>query len=310
MVGRLEKVKLQKVWAHEAKNFTTWMENNIGILSEHIGLNLTVLEREKSAGAFSADIFAEGPNGDTVVIENQLGKTDHDHLGKLITYLSNLEAKTAIWISSHPRPEHITAVNWLNEVSPPDTSFYLVKVEAFKIGDSEPAPLFTALCEPSQEAKQIGEQKHHLAERQLQRLEFWKQLLDKAKIKTNIHSNVSPGKDNWVSAGAGKSGLGWSYSVLMDKGFVELSIDLGPDKKEETDKIYEKFLADRERIEKEFGEPLVWDQIEGRRVCRIKSFSSAGGLKDESTWEKLQDDMVDRMVRFSKALKPVLAKVK
>ncbi len=108
MVGILEKVDLRKVWVKEAKDFTTWLESNLDILSEHIGFDISPLEREKAAGTFSADIFAEGPNGDTVVIENQLEKTDHDHLGKLVTYLSNLEAKTAIWITSNPRPEHIT----------------------------------------------------------------------------------------------------------------------------------------------------------------------------------------------------------
>jgi len=310
MVGRLLKVDLRKVWIKEAKDFTTWLENNLDILSEQLGFDLSPLEKEKSAGTFSADIFAEGPNGDTVVIENQLEKTDHDHLGKLITYLSNLEAKTAIWITSDPRPEHVTAINWLNEISPPDTSFFLVKVEAYKIGDSEPAPFFTAICAPSEEAKQIGEQKEHLAERHLRRLEFWKQLLDRAKSKTNLHSNVSPGKDNWVTAGAGKSGMGWSYSITMDKGSVELFVDRGPEKKDETDRIFEKILNDREKIEKEFGEPLIWDRVEGRRVCRIKSLCKIGGLKDMASWDRIQEDMIDRMVRLEKALRPILSTIK
>jgi len=310
MVGRLENVDLRKVWVKEAKDFTTWLESNLDILSEHLGFDLSPLEREKSAGTFSADIFAEGPNGDTVVIENQLEKTDHDHLGKLVTYLSNLEAKTAIWITSNPRPEHITAVNWLNEISPPDTSFFLVKVEAYKIGDSEPAPLFTSICAPSEEAKQIGEQKQHLAERHLKRLDFWKQLLEKAKSKTNLHSNVSPSKDNWITAGAGKSGMGWSYAITMDKGSVELFINRGPDKKDETDKIYERISEDRDKIENEFGEPLIWDRVEGRRVCRIKSISEIGGLKDTDSWDQIQEDMIDRMTRLEKALRPSLSKIK
>ena len=310
MVGRLEKVDLRKVWIKEAKDFTTWLENNLDILSEHVGFDLSPLEREKAAGTFSADIFAEGPNGDTVVIENQLEKTDHDHLGKLITYLSNLESKTAIWITSNPRPEHITAINWLNEISPSDTSFFLVKVEAYKIGDSEPAPLFTAICAPSEEAKQIGAQKQHLAERHLMRLEFWKQLLEKAKSKTNLHSNVSPSKDNWITAGAGKSGMGWSYSITMDKGSVELFIDRGPDKKDETDKIYGKIFEDGKKIQDQFGEPLIWDKVEGRRVCRIKSLSEAGGLNDSDSWDQIQEDMIERMIRLEKSLKPALSKIK
>jgi hypothetical protein len=310
MVGRLEKVDLRKVWIKEAKDFTTWLENNLDILSEQLGFDLSPLEREKSAGTFSADIFAEGPNGETVVIENQLEKTDHDHLGKLITYLSNLEAKAAIWITSDPRPEHVAAINWLNEISPPDTSFFLVKVEAYRIGNSDPAPFFTAICAPSEEAKQIGEQKEHLAERHLRRLEFWKQLLDKAKSKTNLHSNVSPGKDNWVTAGAGKSGMGWSYVITMDKGSVELFIDRGPEKKDETDRIFEKILSDKGKIENEFGEPLIWDKVEGRRVCKIKSICEIGGLKDTALWDRIQEDMINRMVRLEKAFRPILSTIK
>lgn len=310
MVGRLSKVDLRIVWMKEAKDFSTWLENNLDILSEQIGFNLSPLEREKSAGAFSADIFAEGPNGDTVVIENQLEKTDHDHLGKLITYLSNLEAKTAIWITSDPRPEHANAVNWLNEISPADTAFFLIKVEAYKIGESEPAPLFTTICAPSEEAKKIGEQRQHLAARHLERLDFWEQLLEKAKLKTKLHINVSPSKDNWIAAGAGKSGMGWSYSITMNKGSVELYIDRGAEKKDETDKIFEKIYNSREKIESQFGESLVWDKVEGRRICRIKSFCEIGGLKDTELWEKIQDDLIDRMVRLEKTLKPLLLAIR
>jgi len=309
MVGRLDRVNLREVWAKEASDFTSWLSNNLDILSDHIDCNLSLLEREKKTGTFSADIFAEGPNGETAVIENQLEKTDHDHLGKLITYLSNLEAKIAIWITSDPRPEHTTAIIWLNEISPPDTSFYLVKVEAYKIGNSEPAPLFSTISGPSPEAKEIGEQKQDLAERHLMRIEFWKQLLDKAKALTPLHSNVSPSKDNWVTAGAGKSGMGWSYSITMNKGSAELFIDRGPDKKEETNEIYEIIFKDREKIENAFGEALEWDKKEGRRVCRIKSHCVIGGLNDTDSWAEIQDDMIDKMKRLEEALRPSLGKI-
>jgi len=309
MVGRLDSVELREVWAKEASDFTSWLGDNLDILSDHIGCQLSLLEREKKAGAFSADLFAEGPNGVTVVIENQLEKTNHDHLGKLITYISNLGAKIAIWITSDPRPEHTTAVIWLNEISPLDTSFYLVKVEAYKIGDSEPAPLFSTISGPSPEAKVRGEEKQDLAERHLQRLEFWKQLLDKAKEITTLHANVSPSKDNWVTAGAGKSGMGLSYSITMDKGSVELYIDRGPDRKEETDQIYGMIVRERDKIEEAFGGNLEWDKKEGRRVCRIKSHSTIGGLKNTDLWDEIQNDMIDRMNRLEKALRPFLQKI-
>jgi len=309
MIGRLERVNLREVWANEATNFTTWLERHLDILSEHIGIDLSALEREKSVGSFSADIYAEGPNGDTVVIENQLEKTDHDHLGKLVTYLSYLEAKTAIWITSDPRPEHATAINWLNEIAPLDVSFFLVKVEAYKIGDSEPAPLFTTICGPSPEAKIVGKQKQELAGRYLKRLGFWTELLEKARNKTNLHSNISPSKDNWIMAGAGKSGMGWLYNIVMTEALVELFIDRGADRKEETDEIYEKLLNDREGIEKRFGEALIWDQVEGRRVCRIKSICKFGGLKNEDSWDQIQEDLIDRMMRLEGALREPLSKI-
>ena len=83
-------------------------------------------------------MVGEDDNGQVVIIENQLTKSDHDHLGKLITYLTAIEAKVAIWIVSDPRPEHVGAIGWLNESSP--AAFYLLKLEAIKIGDSTPAP--------------------------------------------------------------------------------------------------------------------------------------------------------------------------
>ena len=310
MVGKLEKVELRKVWEKEASDFTTWLAEHLDVLSEYIDYPLSLLEREKPAGAFSADLFAEGNNGETVVIENQLEKTDHDHLGKLITYLSNLDAKTAIWITPLPRPEHVEAVTWLNEITPPDTAFYLVRIEAFRIGTSEPAPLFTTVAGPSEEAKERGEKKQELAERYVNRLRFWEKLLTRAKDRTSLHANVSPSKDNWLNAGAGTSGVAYGYTIRMEKGCVELFIDRGPQKKEETDAFFAKLQANSSEIEQAFGQALEWDRVEGRRICRIKSHSVLGGLRDEEQWPEIQDDMIERMIRLENALRPHVKKLK
>jgi hypothetical protein len=148
-ISRLEPVPLRELWRNETLDFTTWLAENLDFLGETLGMDLSLVEREASAGSFSADILAEDGNGNPVIIENQLERTDHDHLGKLITYLSNLDAKTAFWITSEPRPEHEKAVHWLNEALPADTAFYLVKIEAYRIGDSPPAPLLTVVAGPS-----------------------------------------------------------------------------------------------------------------------------------------------------------------
>ena len=149
MIGKLEHVPLREIWRHEARDFSSLLFENCDVLSDQIGISIAPLEKEKSVGPFNVDIWAEDSNGGTVIIENQLEKTDHDHLGKLFTYMSNLDAKIGIWISSHPRNEHRTAITYLNEIAPADTAFYLVKLEAYRIGESQPAPLFTVEAGPS-----------------------------------------------------------------------------------------------------------------------------------------------------------------
>src|SRR5690625_2679253 len=124
-----------------------------------------------------------------VIIENQLEKSNHDHLGKLITYLSAVGADCAIWIVSEPRSEHVKAVAWLNEST--STDFYLIKIEAIKIGDSLPAPLFTVIVGPSEEAREVGEAKKEMKERHVLRKQFWTTLLERARDKTTLHSNIT-----------------------------------------------------------------------------------------------------------------------
>ena len=115
MIGKIERVKLREVWKHEAYDFTRWLEENIDVLNDVLDISIVNVEREKKAGTFSVDLVGEDDSGNVVVIENQLEKSDHDHLGKLITYLVAMDAKVAIWIVSNPRPEHINAISWLNE---------------------------------------------------------------------------------------------------------------------------------------------------------------------------------------------------
>ena len=98
MIGKLERLPLREVWKHEAQDFTTWLEENIEILNESLDLSLSGAEREKRAGTLNVDLIAEDDAGNPVVIENQLEKSNHDHLGKLITYMSVIGSKTAIWI--------------------------------------------------------------------------------------------------------------------------------------------------------------------------------------------------------------------
>jgi hypothetical protein len=307
-IGKLERVSLRSIWPNEARDFTTWLAENLDFLGEALGVDLSLVEQEASAGTFSADILAEDGGGNLVIIENQLERTDHDHLGKLITYLSNMEAKTAFWITSDPRPEHEAAIHWLNEMLPVDVAFYLVKLEAYRIGESAPAPLVSIVAGPTPEAKQIGGQKKELAERHVLRLEFWGQLLERAKEHTRLHAGRSPGKDHWLSTGAGKAGLGFNYVIRTHDAQVELYIDTGDADANKT--IFDQLAVNKERAEEAFGEPLDWQRLDDRRASRIRYVIPGGGIRDRDRWPEIQEAMIAAMVRLEQALKPGIRRLK
>ena len=308
MIGKLERVALREVWKHEALDFTRWLQDNVEILNDILDLNLSSAEREQPAGAFSVDLVAEDETGNPVVIENQLEKSDHQHLGKVITYLTAIGAKIAIWIVADPRPEHVRAISWLNESSEAD--FYLVKVEAVRIGDSPPAPLLTLITGPSEETREVKATKKDLAERDILRRRFWTDLLETAKAKTKLHANISPSKHSWISAGAGIYGLIFGYVIRQHDGRVELYIDRGKGAEDENREIFETLRRDREATEERFGEPLEWQELEGRRACRIMRSVEVGGYRDEAKWPEVHEAMTDAMARLEKALKPRIGKLR
>jgi len=309
MIGKLKKVPLREIWKNEAKDFTTWLAENIDTLSEEIGLTLSVMSREKAVGDFSLDLIAEDSDGQLTIIENQLEKTNHDHLGKVLTYISNLEAKTAIWISSEPREEHIKAINWLNEYTPDDVSFYLVKIEAVKIGDSDPAPMFSVVAQPTETAKSVGQEKKEYAERHHLRKEFWTLLIDKLKGKTKLHANLSPAIYHWMGTGAGKSGIGYNYVVTNDYVSSEVYLDRGKDYPSLNKERFDALFAHKEEIEKVFGDQLSWERLDKKRASRIVIRFKGFGLKDKETWNEAQDKMIDSMIRLEKTFKPYIEKL-
>lgn len=306
-IGRLQRVDLRELWPDEARDFTPWLAENLEVLGEALGLTLSLEEQEASVGPFAADLVAADGQGALVVIENQITKTDHDHLGKLVTYIVNMGAKRAVWISSDPRPEHAKVVEWLNEITPPDTAIYLVRVEAYRIGDSPPAPLFTVVAGPSEVGKAAGRAREEMAERHRLRWEFWEGLLAKIRSKgMSLHANLSPTTENWLSTGAGKAGFAYVYRITKDWAAAELYIDRGPGTEEETERIFQELHAKKEQIESEFGGPLVWDRAEGRRARMVRARLDNGGLKDRERWPEIQEAMVETMQRLYKALSPHL----
>ena len=298
---------MRDVWQHEALDFTTWLQENLEVLNDVLDLQLSSAEREQSAGAFSVDLVAEDQDGAPVVIENQLEKSNHDHLGKLITYLTAISATSAIWIVSDPRPEHVAAISWLNQSTNAD--FYLLKLEAVKIENSLPAPLLTLIVGPSEESKGFGATKKGLAERSTIRQQFWTELLERAREKTKLHAAISPGHGEYIRTGAGKAGLSFNYVIRKHRAFVQLYVDRGKEAGDENTAIYDQLFLHKNEIESEFGDKLVWQRLEGIRACRIKKYIKIGGLADKEKWPEIQSAMIEAMVRLESAFRPYISKL-
>ena len=190
----------------------------------------------------------------------------------------------------------------MRETLPADTAFYLLKIEAYRIGTSDPAPLFTIVAGPSVESKQIGGQKKELAERHILRLEFWKALLEISKSKTRLFERISPGKDSWISVGAGRSGITYAFVIRMQDAQVEFYIDRM--KVEENKAFFDALFREKSKIEATFGSALDWQRLDARRSCRIRYVIEGHGLLDREDWPTLQEQMVDAMVKLHKAFDP------
>jgi hypothetical protein len=306
-VSRLERVDLRQVWKHEAYDFTQWLQDNADILSDATGLSLVNVEREKAAGDFSIDLVAEDEGGGKVIIENQLGKSDHDHLGKLITYLTAMEAHTAIWIVADPRPEHVAAVAWLND-STRSAKFYLLKVEAVRIGESLPAPLLTLIVGPSVETEGVARAKDEFAERYDTRRRWWSALV--ARPDAKMHAHITPGRYHWIGTSSGIRGLNFNYTVTQNECAAELYIDRGDGLEAENKAIFDQLFAHKAEIDGTFGAPLSWERLDDKRACRIRVRVPGGYRSPEEEWPNIQAAQVSAMTRLVAALKPSLSALK
>ena len=299
-IGRLQRVELRNVWSHEAHDFTRWLEQNIDVLNDAIGFTLSIVERETAAGDFRVDLVAEDESGQSVIIENQLERSNHDHLGKLLTYLTVFEAKTAIWIVKEARAEHIGVISWLNELSP-SASFYLLKLEAVQIDDSRFAPLLTLIVGPSEEIREIGETKKEFNERDSLRFRFFTQLIERSQQKTSLFQNISPSttSNNMIRVGAGKAGVHFAYLIQAHTADVELRLN-------NNEELFNTLLEKQGEIQQAFGQPLEWRQLPtDRNLCRISKKLETGGYRDDQNrWAAIQDTMIDAMIKLEQIFKP------
>ncbi|HHB81248.1 MAG TPA: DUF4268 domain-containing protein, partial [Aliiroseovarius sp.] len=169
-LGRLQKVDLRDTWRTEDRDFTPWLaeEQNLTLLGDTLGIDLELEAVEQNVGPFRADILCKDTLSDRwVLVENQLERTDHTHLGQLMTYAAGLDAVTIVWIAARAADEHRAAMDWLNEITDSEVRFFLLEVELWKIGDSPAAPKFNVVAKPSDWSRVASGAKKAIAQREL-----------------------------------------------------------------------------------------------------------------------------------------------
>ena len=203
-LDKLKKVDLRDVWPHEALDFTKWLseEPNLAMLSSAVGIELELIETESSVDSFNVDIYAqEAGTGRKVIIENQLEDTNHDHLGKVITYAAGKGAEVVIWVVARARDEHRQAIEWLNQHTDSDFGFFLVEVELWSIGDSLPAPRFSVVEQPNEWTKAI-KLSEGLSETERVKLSYWTKYREVAQATPEflkVFNPQKPSKNPWTT---------------------------------------------------------------------------------------------------------------
>ena len=210
-LGKLEKIKdLRSIWKNEEYDFTPWLakEQNIKLLSDELGISIKVLKTEASVGKYSLDILAVNEDtNENIIIENQLEITNHDHLGKVLVYGAGYDAKTIIWIVKDYNEEHKQAIEWLNEHSDENINLFLVKIELFKIGNSEIAPHFEIISQPNDWTKTIrsNQSNTELTGMKLVDLNFWQGFSEYLSDNRTTFSIRKAQPQHWYSLAIGSS---------------------------------------------------------------------------------------------------------
>jgi hypothetical protein len=301
--GNVVHLKLNEVWKREATNFTPWIAERVSEIGNLLGYEFEHLQQEAPVGDFSLDILAKdlGTNR-FVVIENQYGRTDHDHLGKLLTYTAGYNAKIIIIISEEFRDEHKKALEWLNENTNSDVEFYGLSVSVFKIDDSKPAYSFNIVVAPNEWQKSTIEKVVNTSSERSERYQqFYQSVLDDLREKK--FSNAKKAQpQNWYTFTSGIPGYGLGLSFSKNStARVELYIDCGDTEKNK--ERFDKLLGQKEKIESEIKEKLLWERLDNKQASRV-AVEIEGTIHDsDEELEKIRSWMIDRIVRF-KAIFP------
>jgi hypothetical protein len=301
-LGRLEKVSLREVWLTEDRDFTPWLaaENNLALISEAIQLELELESTEKEVGPFRADILCKDTlTNSYVLIENQLERTDHRHLGQLMTYAAGLDAVTIVWVAEHFTEEHRAALDWLNKITGEGINFFGLEVELWRIGDSVAAPKFNIVSKPNSWTKAIASARQsaetHLTETKELHLEYWTAFCEKLESEGTTLQIRSPRPQHWQLFAIGRTGFRISVLTGMRDGYLGVQLEMyDDDAKPHFHLLYDK----RETFEAAFGQVLEWRELPDRKQSHIAVFRYDVDPTDKSNWDEYQTWHKEKTEKF------------
>ncbi len=296
-LARLKKIDLREAWKHEANDFTKWLalDENLRLLGDELGYGFSLIGTEQLVGNFNCDILAEEENSkNKVVIENQLEITDHDHLGKLITYAAGHSANIVVWVVRNVREEHRKAIDWLNEHTDEEVEFFLVQIELWQIADSPFAPKFEIICKPNNWARSVKEASAQagLSKTNLDQLEFWTQLRTFATNNGTTFRLQKPSPQHWTNISIGNSECWIALTVNSMRGLIAVELYIGDNKQ-----LYAQLASKKDAIQSGLGESVEWMELPGKKASRIK-VSLSGDFNDKSKWPEYFKWLISETEKF------------
>ncbi len=303
-LGQMTEVDIRTIWTHEQYDFSRWLasEENIAVLGDMLNLSLTDIETEKFVGSYRCDIICKDElTGKNVLIENQLEDTNHEHLGKIITYASGLDASVIVWIVASAREEHASAVEWLNKHTDDDVSFFLLEIHAYTIGDSNPAPMFKIIEQPNDFEKNVKAivKKGNMNESQTKRLEFWTMFNDVVTKKGKPFNTHKPSTDHWYTVAVGSSRCYISIDLVNKEHRIRVGLWIPKEKD-----LFDHLDSHRQEIERASGLALEWNRLDGKKASAIYTHIEGLNFKKQDNYPELMDETIKTVVALRDAIKP------
>ena len=308
--SELKRIPLREKWNHEASDFTPWLAENIQALGDALGMDLAVIDREAPVGNFYLDLLARDlGSSKTVVIENQYNQTNHEHLGKLLTYAGGSDASTVIWISEEIQDEHRQALEWLNQRTDTETQFFAVVVEVLQIDDSNPALNFKLVVFPNEWQKSKKQKTStNLAPRQEKYRDYFQALIDELREKRNFTKARAGQPQNWYTFSSGIRGIG--YGAQFAKGGKVLAyVNIYQDVRGNRLDLFDTLQKRNENIESNFGAPLEWNRAEEQQVSWLAVYRDGNIESSDSELEEIRKWHITNLLKLKEVFQPEIEQV-